>query len=120
MAKGKRRHIPPHKRTPPPCQDCGQAFNRDRQLIHLDTCPLGLAIDAESANDAEWFTAHPEAAERRRPLFRQEAASLREMWQIPANAVMAGPVVVKQLTPGVRVRSFAAVVALVPMCGGGR
>jgi hypothetical protein len=118
MSHKERRQIPPHKRTPPPCPDCGQAFNREKQLIHLDTCPLGLAIDAETADDADWFTAHPEAGERHRPLFRQEAASLREMWQIPTNAVMAGPVVVKQLAPGIRVRSFAAVVALVPNGGG--
>ena len=92
------------------CPDC-TAVAKSNHLLHEATCPLGLAMDRVSAADAEWFERHPTANEYRRPIDAAEAEELRLGGLLPTECEIQGRILVRQLTPGVRTRSFDGVIA---------
>jgi hypothetical protein len=92
------------------CPDCA-AVTRSDHLSHEATCPLGLAMDTVTDADAEWFERHPSANAYRRPITWAEAEELRTLGLMPAGCEIQGRVFVRQLTPGVRTRSFDEVIA---------
>ena len=95
------------------CPDCNRAFGEDGHLVHDKTCPLGLGYDEIQADDRAWFEQHPGATTRRRPVHWAEAADLRMMGMFPPFGDVVGEVVVTELAPGVRTKSFANVVCLI-------
>ena len=92
--------------------DCGRT-EVDRHLKHDATCPLGRALDDQSAADRQWFETHPSRRQRRRPITPAEIAELRWHGWLPDGGRVAGDVVVTQLRPGVRARSYGEVVCWV-------
>lgn len=86
---------------PPRCPDCG-AVPAPRVLDHEDDCPLGEAIDAVCAADAQWFADHPGAARYWRDAYPSELAELAMAGYPPP----AGRVRVAWLGPGMRARQF--------------
>lgn len=94
------------------CPDCGARL-AGQNLTHERTCPLGLAIDERSAADRAWFAAHPFATEYRRALHWSERAEL-VLWGLfpDVDGETVGRVLVRQLAPGVRTRTYSDVVVL--------
>jgi hypothetical protein len=92
------------------CPDC-TAVEKSNHLLHEATCPLGLAMDRVSAADAEWFERHPSTNEYRRPIDAAEAEEMRLGGLLPAGCEVRGRILVRQLAPGVRTRSFDEVTA---------
>jgi hypothetical protein len=105
---------PPNRENPTmtmtTCPDCA-AVAKFNHLLHEATCPLGLAVDKVSAADAEWFERHPNTNQYRRPITPAEAEELRLNGLMPAECEIQGRILVRQLTPGVRTRSFDKVIA---------
>lgn len=95
------------------CPDCG-ARSVGNSLTHDETCPVGRAIDTTMDADRVFFEEHPKATEYRRPVTQAEAVELRTSgaWpDVPGRAV--GRVLVTQIEPGLRRRSFAEVFIIV-------
>lgn len=94
------------------CPDCsGLRHDADRAELHHDpTCPAAASLAEVVADDRTWFAARPGARERRRPLTAAERVELYRLHgPAPEGAVWRGAVVVVQMAPGVRGRSFAGV-----------
>lgn len=98
---------PPRLAADHRCPDCGARVT-DKALEHEDSCPAALAEDAVSAADRAWFAAHPSAATYRRPITDAEAVALVIAVGLDPLLVTArGRVVVHQVAPGVRTRTYA-------------
>lgn len=93
------------------CPDCGQRCV-DLKLVHLDTCPIGRSIEESQRADREFFAAHPNAREYRRPLAACDIDGLRRAWLLPEGYRMVGLVLVIQIGPGVRGRDYAGILAV--------
>lgn len=87
------------------CPDC-TAVGPD--LRHDDTCPVGRALDATGEQDRAWFDAHPDQRQRVRLVEGPERTYLQLAGCSVASAAF---VVVSQLAPGVRTRSYRGVYA---------
>jgi hypothetical protein len=87
------------------CTDC-TAQRVDGDLVHNDTCPLGLGYDEIQADDRFWFALRPHEAERRRPAHWAEIAELRALGALPPGADVHGDVVVTRITDGIRAKRF--------------
>lgn len=97
----------------PTCPDC-TAVPTGQTMRHDETCPMGRDSDAQLADDAAWFEAHPEASERHRPVWLSEVWTLRAaLPPLPEGTEFAGEVIVRQVAPGVRFKDFNGVYALV-------
>ncbi len=98
------------------CRDCTAVAGATGTLEHDPTCPLGQNLDAVSADDRRWFEDHPGASLRRRPPAWSERDMIASACGValPAGASWHGDVVVRQLAPGVRIRSYGDVYALLP------
>lgn len=89
------------------CPDCG-AVPVDNHMAHDPTCPLGMAADATSEADREFFESHPEAEFYWRDPAPSEVADLRLAGACPdVPGEMAGRVKVTNLGPGLRSRDFS-------------
>lgn len=100
------------------CPDCGAATSESvvdfgeftkptTGIDHAETCPIGRGITEICADDRVWFEEHPGETERHREPHWAEGAELKLTGNAPDIAgEWAGEVVVKQLAPGVRTRSF--------------
>lgn len=95
------------------CPDCA-ARSTGQHLTHDKACPLGLAIDERCAEDRRWFEAHPFATHYHRPLHWSERAEL-VMWRLipDVEGEVIGRVLVHQLAPGVRTRTYGDVAIMV-------
>lgn len=93
--------------TPLDCPDCTGAARIGETLSHADTCPVGIALDAMTATDREWFAAHPDASEYWRPLLPGDL-HVADLASVVMGTVDGRPprVRVRQLGEGVRVRSL--------------
>jgi len=101
--------LPSSLRAPAVCPDCS-AVMVDKHLTHDETCPIGLAIEAICDADRDWFEAHPAATEYRRLVALAEVIEQRTAGVWPD---VQGWVVVSQIVPGLRMRTFdGAVVVL--------
>jgi hypothetical protein len=88
------------------CPDCS-AVDEARQLIHDETCPVGLAIDGQRAADRAWFERHPGIASYLRPVNRGELTELQMLGQIPPGADPFATVVsVTRVSDDVRRKHF--------------
>jgi len=99
------------------CKDCTAVAGETRTLEHDPTCPLGQDLDAVSASDRQWFEDHPGASLRRRPPAWCERDMIAAACGValPAGVTWHGQVVVRQIGPGVRIRSYGDVyVMLLP------
>jgi hypothetical protein len=84
-------------------------------LEHDATCPLGQDLDAVSADDWRWFEDHPRASLRRRPPAWCERDMIAACGvALPAGHTWHGEVVVRQIGPGVRVRSYGDLYVMLP------
>lgn len=95
------------------CPDCS-ARAGDSGLVHDDGCPVGRDCDRQLFDDGQFFRAHPEATERRRPPFYSEVVMLRSIGAMPPLGEVAGEVVVYQLADGVRMKELGELVVLLP------
>ncbi len=95
------------------CPDCN-VTTIGPHLTHERTCPLGLAVDERCADDRRWFEAHPFATEYRRPPHWSEIADLK-MWGLLPDVTgeAIGRVLVHQVAPGVRTRTYGDVAIMV-------
>jgi hypothetical protein len=98
------------------CPDCCADVDERNPLRHEPTCPLALAMDADSAADAVWFAAHPFATEYRRPPTLTESAQLLLMMGIerPEGAEVRGRVLVRRLAPYIRTRDYSRIYLVLP------
>ena len=92
------------------CPDCSARLRPDGHggaLAHGDGCPTGAALDAMTEADRAWFAAHPDAAEYTRPLLPGDlgVGSLACVMAADGGALL---VRVRQVAPGVRVRTLPA------------
>lgn len=108
--------------TLPSCADCGAAYDVNRHLMHTATCPLGRDLDAMSDNDRDWFAEHPGATFRRRPVqwCERDYLAMNLPVELPPGATWHGEVLVTQLAPGVRWRSYGDVFVILTPAGGAR
>lgn len=106
----------------PQCTDCTATAAADTgHLDHDTSCPIGVQLDRMSEDDRLWFEQHPRQAERRRPVREVETVQLVRALgiTIPPDAALTwhGQVVVRQIAPGVRVRSYGNVFAVLQQGG---
>ena len=99
------------------CPDCTATMSEDKRLVHDGACPLGRHLDEMTAADAAWFAVRPGESIRRRPVGWSEAWSVRAVHGLPDDLELRGDVVIRQVAPGVRLRSFHEVYALAPTKG---
>lgn len=98
--------------TDDPCDDCGRVAV-GRHLLHASTCPLALAAEASSEADRRWFEAHPTATQYWRAPEVYDIDVMRRAVPCPLpEGKWVGKVRVKQLRPGVRVRSYEQILFL--------
>ena len=111
--------LAPSLRAPAACPDCSADYV-DQILTHDETCPIGLAIDAICDVDQRWFEAHPEATEYRRPVTTAEVIEQRTAGVWPdVRGRVVGRVLVTQIAPGLRIRSFDGVLVVLIEPDGG-
>lgn len=96
---------------PMTCTDCIPSVD-GMSIEHADTCPVMLDIEKVTAEDAEWFEAHPSATFYHRPATWGEGVQLllhdEKLRQAPPDMrfSVAGRVRIEQLEPGARLRKF--------------
>lgn len=104
--------VPPSVRVPAVCPDCS-AVVVDQKLTHDETCPIGRAIGAITDADRDWFEEHPAATEYRRPVTLAEIIEQRTAGVWPdVRGRVVGRVLVTQIAPGLRMRTFDGVVVI--------
>lgn len=102
--------------TPAPwddCPDCSARLRPDARggtLTHDDGCPTGAALDAMTEADRSWFAAHPDADEYTRPLLPGDLGIGSLSCVLADRAALL--VRVRQVGPGVRVRTLPANLAV--------
>lgn len=86
--------------------------------MHEATCPLGLDLDRLMERDAKFFVDHPGADSYWRKISRVEALELFWTQGVPDMPLSqlhpVGRVLVRQIKPGLRIRSFDRVRFLEP------
>jgi hypothetical protein len=87
------------------CPDCSARRHRG-QLVHDDTCPLGLGYDEAQAGDRYWFALRPHEQVRRRPAHWSEVAELRALGLLPPEGQVWGDVVITRISDGLRTKRF--------------
>jgi hypothetical protein len=98
-----------------PCPDC-DGYVRSGVLTHRDSCPAARALEDISQRDRQWFTAHPFAKHYRRELMAGDLG-IGTLEGVLLGTVDGRPpmVIVRQVSPGVRVRSLPSGLVVDPL-----